>query len=502
MSCRRRGVLARSPQKEQECVEQPSTSALPSEAAVRPGRGNKRRRITLAHAAAGAGLGVVACGGGQEVVGAPKAAPAVAAVETRAPEPEPDPFDEEVARALELVGRVRELPPRRAVRGEILGREAMVARVRRSIREEVPAEVIAAQEEMLFALGTVPVDFDYERSLLQLVEDQLAGFYEPEDETMYLGGDLGPTARWATLAHELVHALQDQHYDLGERVEYREDGTDEQSAVHALAEGDATSAMFDFLNGQPATEMSQFALGMMFRGSAAVSSGGEVPELLKRSLVSPYVDGLGLVHWARRRGGWQAVDAIWRRPPTSTEQVLHPEKWLSNEAPVGVGCPPAPGKGWKEDYRDVLGEQSLRLVFEEWMPRFRAEEAASDWGGDRVAVYSRGRTRALAWRIVFDDEGAAIRATTAFARGVLGAGERAEASRLFAVTQERAEAALERGPVCVERPGAGPFAVTRNERGVGVVGGPYEREGDGESARSAGSCAGIGAWLGEVARVE
>jgi hypothetical protein len=413
-----------------------------------------------------------------------------------------DPFDEEVSRALELVGRVRELPPTRPVRGKVIGREAMVARVKQSMRKEVPGDVIAAQEEMLFALDTVPVDFDYERCLLQLVEDQLAGFYEPDDETMYLGGDLGATARWATLAHELVHALQDQHYDLGERVEYREDGTDEQSAVHALAEGDATSAMFDFLNGQPATEMSEFALGMMFRGSAALSTGGEVPEVLKRSLISPYVDGLRLVHWARRRGGWQAVDAMWRRPPTSTEQVLHPEKWLVNEPPLTVALPAGPAAGWGVDYKDVLGEQSLRLVFEEWMPRFRAEEAAADWGGDRVGVYSKGRHHALAWRIVFDDEPAARRAATAFARGVLSAGPRDDSAGVFAVTQEEAEAALQRGAVCVERESGGPFAVRRDRLGVGIVGGPYVRSADGRSARSAGSCAGIAGWLADVARAE
>ena len=450
----------------------------------------------------GVALGVAACGGTQEAVIAPDTAGTAAKPRADEPEVEPDPFQQELVRALEVVGRVRELPAKHPVRGRIIGRDDMVARVKESMRKEVPFEVVEAQEEMLFALGTVPVDFDYERCLLKLVEDQLAGFYEPDDETMYLGGDLGPTARWATLAHELVHALQDQYYDLGERVEYREDGTDEQSAIHALAEGDATSAMFDFLNGEPATEMSESALGLMFRGSAAVSSGGDVPELLKRSLVSPYIDGLGLVHWARRRGGWQAVDAIWRRPPTSTEQVLHPEKWESNEPAVAVALPPGPATGWRVDYRDVLGEQSLRLVFEEWMPRFRAEEAAAGWGGDRVAVYSKGSAHALAWRIVFDDEAAASRAATAFARGVLSAAAPRNSANVFSVTPEEAEAALRRGAVCVERAVGGPFAVVRDARGVGVVAGPYERGVTGDTARSAGTCAGNGGWLADVARVE
>ncbi len=462
--------------------------------------GDWSRCRSVAAVVLGVGLGGMAgCASAAEpVAAAPISSQVSPATEARPEEASADDLGEELERALEVIGRVRELAPKERVRGRVIAREEMVDRVQRSIAQEVPRDVIVAQEEMLFALDTVPAEFDYERSLLQLVKDQLAGFYEPEDQTMYLGGDLGPTARWATLAHELVHALQDQHYDLGEHVEYREDGTDEQSAIHALAEGDATSAMFDLLQGRPATEMSEFGLGMMFRGTAAVSSGSDVPAILKRSLVSPYVDGVRFVHWARRRGGWAAVDAIWARPPTSTEQVLHPEKWLAREPAVAVAVPAAPAAGWVADYRDVLGEQSLRLVFEEWMPRFRAEEAAADWGGDRVVVYSQGQRRTLAWRVVFDDEAAAKRAAAGFVRGVLGAVRQGGSFEGFRVTQEEAEGVAASGGACVERADAGPFAVRREGAAVGVIGGPYERL-EGGGAKSAANCSEVARWVRDVA---
>ena len=447
----------------------------------------------------GVAVGIGGCGGNREAREA-LAFPTpsrLSPVESSAERPE-NPFAGEISRALELLGRVRQLPPKRPVKGEVIGRAEMVERVKRSLRDEVPADAVEAQAEMLFALGAVPADFDYEGSLLELVEDQLAGFYEPDDETMYLGEDLGETARWATLAHELVHALQDQYYDLGARVEYREDGTDEQSATHALAEGDATSAMFDVLQGRPSTEIPESSLAWVFRGSAALSSGGDVPDLLKRSLVSPYVDGLRLVQWARRRGGWDAVGAIWSRPPTSTEQVLHPEKWEANEPPRRVAVPPGPSDEWELDYRDVMGEQSLRLVFEEWMPRFRAEAAASDWGGDHVAIYSKGSKRAMAWRVVFDEEQAAHEAAVAFARGVLGAGRVGSVAGGFAATWEEGESALRKGVVCVERAERGPFAVLWSGLGVGVVGGPYDRQ-EGRPVLSAGTCSGVKQWLTRVA---
>lgn len=97
---------------------------------------------------------------------------------------------------------------------------------------------------MLFALGVVPASFDYEE--LARVDGLAAGwFYDPKQKAMFLARDLPPAERSATLAHELVHALQDQHYDLEKRLKFREDSGDEQSAIHALAEGDATSAMLD-----------------------------------------------------------------------------------------------------------------------------------------------------------------------------------------------------------------------------------------------------------------
>jgi hypothetical protein len=442
-----------------------------------------------------AALFVAACGSGQSALSPPDpAAPPAAGLAQKPLAPESEAPDEVVARALEIVTRLRELPAKGPVKGRTITRDAMIAHVKRQIRTEIPPAVVIGQQELLVALGTVDPKFDYEASLLALLTSELAGFYEPKDKTMYLAGDLGEVERGATLAHELVHALQDQHYDLARHVKYRDDATDEQSAVHALAEGDATSAMLDQIlaqRGLRATDVSEELIGAEARGSMELAADAAgVPGIVKRSVVAPYVDGIVFVHWFRRRGGWAGVDSVWRNLPVSTEQILHPEKLVAGERPEVVPVP-APAKQGPATllYRDVLGEQSVRLLFEEWMPRKSALTAASDWAGDRAAIYRDGGRIAVAWRVRFDHEPAARRGLEAFARGVLR--QPGAAADLF-VSAEEASKAIRGDRICQERDDRGPFAVVRKGRDLAVIAGPYLRSDAG--VKSDGSCAAALAW--------
>lgn len=416
---------------------------------------------------------------------APEASPkpAVRKAEARTPESVGTSEDVQSAVALALAetSRVRELAATGPVRGVTLSRSDMAERVRRSIEREVPADVVQAEADVLTALGLVPVAFDYVGAVTKLLGAELAGFYEPSDKTMYVARDLGGQERAATLAHELVHALQDQHYGLGRLMTYEPEESDRQGALHALAEGDATSAMLDRMlrpKGKLATDISDELLGMQVRASAAFDAKiGDVPGVLTRSLIAPYTDGIAFVHWLRRRAGWPEVDRAWKEPPVSTEQVLHPEKFLAREAPISVSAPEVPkSSGLSRTYTDVFGEESLRVVLEEWLPRRAAVDAATGWGGDRVAVFRGEQRVAAAWHLVYDDDAAARRATEAFIRGGESQG-----------TFHR-----DRTGGCSERKERGPFEVARRGRDIAIVAGPYRRVSG--SAESAGSCAAAREW--------
>ncbi|MES1173996.1 MAG: hypothetical protein ABUL62_06670 [Myxococcales bacterium] len=402
-----------------------------------------------------------------------------------------------VARALRFVSGLRELDATGPVKGRIISREEMVSRVERSLDTEIPPAVVNASGEILFALGTVPASFDYRRGLLQVMRSELLGFYEPHEKTMFIGGDVRGKELDATLWHELVHALQDQHYGLEKLLDWSDDAGDWQGAVHALAEGDATSAMIDALfvdKHVRAPDMPDSVMDLQSALSAGSVQG--VPAIIKRSVVAPYVDGLSFVNALRRRGGWPAVAAAWQRLPSSTEQILHLDKYDANEAPEALpALTPSSNGPTQAVYSDVYGEQTLRVLFEEWMPARAAREAAAGWAGDRLTSYSDGQLFSVAWRLRYDTQAAALNALHAFARGVLapedqGADSRGRLSEF--VSAADAERATRAGQVCRERHTRGPFAVLRRGRELGVTFGPFRR--NSQSAVSEGSCASALSW--------
>ncbi len=403
--------------------------------------------------------------------------------------PSTEEADRIVAAALVDVARIRELAAKGAVRSLLVARKNLAARVREAIGREVPSDIVAAEGDLLIALGVVPVTFDYVNAVVELMTAELAGYYEPLDKTMYLVSDLGGPEQQATLAHELVHALQDQHYGLGPLLEYRPDASDVQGAVHALAEGDAMSAMLDQLleaKGQKATDIPETLLAVQTRAAAQFSSGVKnIPDVLKRSLIAPYIDGLAFVHFLRRRGGWAEVDRAWQHLPETTEQLLHPEKFLAREPAVTVPIPPPPPGGPSTlILHDVEGEQTLRVLFEEWLPRRPAAVAAADWGGDRAAVFREGGRVAVALHVRYDTANAAARAFDAF-KSAIGAQAK---DRTTAV--EKA--------VCAERTDRGPLLAARKGPDVTLVAGPYRV--DAGRATSAGDCLGAARWADLVLR--
>jgi hypothetical protein len=406
-----------------------------------------------------------------------------------------------IERALAHVAEVRKLAPKAAVKGVVISREALLDRIKNDLLVDLEEDLIFGSKELLFALNLTEADFDYFANLLLLYGTQLAGFYDPKAKEMVLLDDLGVEAQEATLWHELVHALQDQHYDLGRLVKWSPDRGDTVTAVQSLAEGDATSAMMDVMllpRGQRALDIPEALFAKQISAIEALPEVSQVPSILKRSIVAPYTDGLSFAHALRREGDWAAVDAAWRAPPETTEQLLHPEKYRAREAAEAVPFPPAPPGGpGNVRYRDVLGEQAIRLVFEEWVPLETARKAASGWAGDRVLVFADGDRRAVAVRLRYDDEASALRGFETIVRG--GLSDPVEnRTRVRSATSEAGAKAARQSRFCAERELRGPFAVTRSGRDLGVTLGPYTR--DKAATRSAATCATALTWAESVTK--
>jgi hypothetical protein len=397
---------------------------------------------------------------------------------------------------LRQVQTARGIAAQKSVPGVLLDRAALIARVKSHVARELPPEAIRNEGLALQLLGFVPTEFDYETAEYQLLQDQLAGYYEPADGTMYMASDLGDADAEATLAHELVHALQDQRWNLEERSKYRRGEGDYSEAVSALAEGDATSAMYDVLIARAAPGGNRSALDLpddifseKIREGMNQGPGATAPRVMRTSLAAPYLYGTLFVHALRRRGGWQAVNQAWDDPPTTSEQILHTDKWLAHEAAIQVDPPPfgALGAGWALADEDSEGELGTRIAFEEWMDAKSAAEISGGWGGDRGALVTNGDRAAFAWRLRYDPGGKTQgdrsgRAFTALSRAL----------------DKQLGAAKVDGPSfsCHERADRGPIAVARAGADLAIVVGPATTSPAGWT--SAANCALARKWTSEI----
>jgi hypothetical protein len=383
---------------------------------------------------------------------------------------------------------MRQLPALGAVQGRVIDRATMLEQVKAQVKEQVPSEAIRGESAFLAAFGFIPQGYDYEAQVYRLMETQLAGYYDPDRKALFLMEDLsGPEAE-VTLAHELVHALQDQHYDLGPRLKYQPNGNDARAAVHCLAEGDATSLMLDYTlqeGGMVASDIPDAQMRIQISASMAVSPDlASFPRVLRDSLVAPYLDGVLFVHALRRRGGWALVDKVWRNPPTTTEQVLHIEKLDTREPAEDVPIPAPPPEGsWSVTHSDVYGEQGLRVALEEWMPRRVAARAAAGWAGDRAVVFERDSgVMVAAWRVLFDP---------------------AEAPRVDAQAKEAFEAIAhgwnhrKPGPVCHALADGQVIALARQGRSLALV--TSESPPPSNRAPTSAVCSKLALWASAVA---
>jgi hypothetical protein len=383
-----------------------------------------------------------------------------------------------VQEMLERVARARGLPIRKEVPSQVLARAGILDRIRERVEKEIPREAVESDGDFLAALELIPPDYDYVQGTYELIQGRIAGFYEPSDHTMYLVDDLNDEEATETLAHELDHALQDQSFSLGSVIEYAPGDGDRTAAAHCIIEGDAMSAMFDVVLGS-AFGVTDKALRTLIAVSTATSEvGAKTPHVLQASLGAPYTDGFAFVQRRRTAGGWPAVDAALRTLPASTEQILHDDKYASHEAPIRVPVPPmaALGTGFHKATDDVIGEQGLRLMLEEWVHPPQAETGAAGWGGDRYLIARRddgdSHTIAAAWRVVMDTE--------------------RDARELADILAKRF------GKTCRERPALGPVTWRRKGKDLAVAAGPFVRQG--KTTKAAGTCKQANAWLDELMR--
>jgi hypothetical protein len=222
--------------------------------------------------------------------------------------------------------------------------------------------------------------------------DTVAGFYDTETQELVVRGTrLTPFVR-QVLVHELTHALDDQHFDLDP------DLVDEEAALafEALVEGNAVVVESRYLASLPPDEREA---ARAEEDATFAGAGAGVPDIVAELGAFPYRDGSRLVDVLLEAGGQRRVDAAFREPPTSSAEVLHPERFLDGPGRAPVGPVRADGRVVDQG---VLGELILRLVLAQSLSDDRASRAAAGWAGDRYVAWTAGSRTCLRATVVLD----------------------------------------------------------------------------------------------------
>ncbi|WP_146974984.1 hypothetical protein [Lujinxingia vulgaris] len=307
-------------------------------------------------------------------------------------------------------------------------REELRTMLIEQLHNEIPEEVFLAEEQMFKRLGIFEPDVNYRQLMLDLLTEQIAGFYDQSAKELYIMVGLPEQLQHSAMAHEIFHAIQDQHFDIGELLApfTSQENGDFALARMALIEGDATVLMIDYVLYESGTLPAGRALsvadvpmitatllemdteelaaaegmsgpGMMGMGESAVPSLtdsvlGSAPRIVRDLLLFPYIEGMRFVLRARANRAWSDVDAIYGDAPVSTSQILHPERYFAGELPIDIQVDPSEALGGYEPIFDsVLGELQIRSWLATHADRYEglAEpgEVAAGWRGDRLLGY-------------------------------------------------------------------------------------------------------------------
>lgn len=267
-------------------------------------------------------------------------------------------------------------------------------------------EQAAAQVRLWSLFGWVEPDFDLWGFYTNLYTQQVAGFYDPNDEIIYLLQSerfAGPER--LTYAHEYVHVLQHQNFDVGSHLRPREpacDGDrDRCMAGRALIEGDAGLLEAQWLRTY-ASEQDREQINAFYETFESPLLRA-APEYMREAFLFPYRAGLEFAAWTFRNGGWAEIDEAYANPPASSEQITQPAGY-PDDSPIRLQPPNLEegqlGEGWRTLSEGTLGHFNARMLLAEHLPAEDADLAADGWGGDWYASFYHDGTGGTAVVIV------------------------------------------------------------------------------------------------------
>jgi hypothetical protein len=325
-----------------------------------------------------------------------------------------------IAAADEVLGQMSQITGLKLLsplKKSLRSRKEIRAYVIKQMNEEKnPAERYADQRSAE-AFGLLPKGFDLDSFMVNVLTEQVEGLYDPKAREFYIA-DWSPLAdQRMVMAHELTHALEDQHFKIEDWLKAARPNEDAELARDAVLEGSAMAAMVDYLmlgTGRSLKDLPDFDPGMLIGDLSSTPALQKAPPFLKDALIFPYIGGLNFSASIMRNTGWAALPGVFEKPPLSTQQILHPALYRSGKIPATVSLPSLErllGENWTKLDENVMGEFGWKEVLKQFLDNDHAKNLAASWDGDRYAVFEQKQTKklVLVTRLHLNDEEHAAR---------------------------------------------------------------------------------------------
>jgi hypothetical protein len=319
--------------------------------------------------------------------------------------------DEVLAQMSQLLALPIKEPLKKTLRSKEEIREYLV----REEKEDRTDAERYADTKTLEAFGLIPKDFPLDSFMLDVLTDQVAGLYDPKAKEFYIADWIPADEQREVMSHELTHALEDQSFHIDPWIKAARPNDDAELARQSVSEGSALAAMVDYTMRDQKIGVRDLPDVSLLIRSGAVSEMDKDPKLSKAplyirdELLFPYLAGTGFSQqFLKAHSGWKDLHLIFENPPVSTQQIIHPDLYLSNVKPEAVALPDWKGlvpDDWKLLEENVMGEFGLGEVLKQFIGQQRADMISSAWKGDRYAVFESGAPKktSLAFRLALDN---------------------------------------------------------------------------------------------------
>jgi hypothetical protein len=307
-----------------------------------------------------------------------------------------------LAAADEVLGKLSEitgLKLRTPLKKSLRSREEIRAYVIKQMNEEKnPAERYAGARTAE-AFGLLPKGFDLDAFMVNVLTEQVEGLYDPKTVEFYIADWSPVEEQRMVMAHELTHALEDQHFQIEAWLKAARPNEDAELARDAVLEGSAMAAMIDYLmfgTGRSLKDLPEFDPSTLVGELGSTPTLQKAPPFIKDALIFPYLGGLTFSAAILSNAGWSALPGLFEKPPVSTQQILHPALYRAGRTPQNVTLPHFEkllGNNWSKLDENVMGEFGWKEVLKQFLDADRAKTLAAAWDGDAYALYEEKQSK-------------------------------------------------------------------------------------------------------------